>query len=289
MIPNSKNEKKSAITSVVLHLLLLLFLLIPIMNYQDPPPGQKAVLVSFGEPEVSNGDMIASSHENDASSQSEKPQKIVLKANFKKTNKKNPVEVKHEAVDSRKVKISQDPGAISLERKRIREEKAEAKRLAADLEAKKAAEVEAKRISEEKARKKAEYEAAKRQYGDLFGTGKENSSNTGNQGNPVGDPDKSALEGIAKGLAKIGGGLGTRKILYEPKIIENSQKRGKVVIKLCVDRFGNVIDPKFTQRGSTTTDSYLIKVALANVRKYKFSQSEIDKQCGSITIDFKVK
>jgi|GEM_PF-4178240 len=75
------------------------------------------------------------------------------------------------------------------------------------------------------------------------------------------------------------------------KAAEAEEKRkaaGKVVIKVCVDSEGKVSEAKFTQRGSTTTDSYLVSVAEKAAKKYKFTTATVDTQCGTITVDFKV-
>ena len=168
--------------------------------------------------------------------------------------------------------------------------KAEAEaRKKAEAEAKKKAEEEAKKKAEAEAKRKAEYEAAKKQFGDSFGEGKGKTDKEGNQGDPNGDPDASRLEGISTGSGMVGGGLGGRGVLYEPKIKDSSQKSGKVVVDVCVNRSGEVVSAKFTQKGSTTTDVTLIGIAERESRKFKFSKSTIDKQCGTITIDFRVR
>ena len=112
---------------------------------------------------------------------------------------------------------------------------------------------------------------------------------SGNQGDPGGDPNSNVLEGISTGSGKVGGGLGSRGVLASPKVTDNSQKTGRVVVKVCVDSTGKVISAKFTQGGSTTTDSRLRAVAEKNALRWKFSKGTMDKQCGTITYDFKVQ
>ncbi|MEL6923536.1 MAG: energy transducer TonB, partial [Bacteroidota bacterium] len=179
---------------------------------------------------------------------------------------------------------------------------AEAKRKAAakakaEAEAKKRAE-EAKRKAEAEAKAKAEaekkrYEDAKNKYGGLFGggsgDGKGNTGKPGNQGDPGGDPNASNLEGISTGTGKVGGGLGSRGVLGSPKVTDNSQKTGRVVVRVCVNGDGEVISAKFTQAGSTTTDARLRSIAEKNATRWKFSKGSMDKQCGTITYDFKVR
>ncbi|MBK7525246.1 MAG: hypothetical protein IPI53_14150 [Saprospiraceae bacterium] len=97
------------------------------------------------------------------------------------------------------------------------------------------------------------------------------------------------LEGITKGSGRVGGGLASRGLEFEPKFQDNSQRSGRVVLTICVDVNGKVTSSKFTQKGSTTNDPYLIKLTENTASKYKFSQSSIDSQCGTITVDYKVQ
>jgi len=139
------------------------------------------------------------------------------------------------------------------------------------------------------AKKKAEYEKAKKRFGDILGKGKGSSVTSGNAGDKLGDPNRDALKGVSKGNGKIAGGLADRGLASEPDINENSQKSGIVVVKVCVGKDGRVSEASFTQRGSTTTDSDLVSAAIDGAKRYRFSKSPIEKQCGTITIEFKLK
>lgn len=94
-------------------------------------------------------------------------------------------------------------------------------------------------------------------------------------------------EGIT-GKGTIGGGLEGRGIVYTPTIQDNSQRTGRVVVRICVNSKGEVISADYMQAGSTTADSELRNMAVRNAKKFKFSSRSIDRQCGTITIDFKV-
>lgn len=135
----------------------------------------------------------------------------------------------------------------------------------------------------------AEASAKKKQLSNLFDKGKGSGGNNGNQGQANGDPSGSALSGVTSGSGRVGGGLSGRGVLYEPKFTDNSQKTGKVSLQVCVDSKGKVSQADFTQKGSTTSDPYLIKLARETTFKYKFAASEITSQCGTVTIDFKVQ
>jgi len=87
----------------------------------------------------------------------------------------------------------------------------------------------------------------------------------------------------------VGGGLDERGGLYEPEIIEHSQKSGRVVGRVCVDKTGRAMSAKFTQLNSTTTDRELVEVAEISALKYRFMPSDYEEQCGTITITFIVR
>lgn len=126
----------------------------------------------------------------------------------------------------------------------------------------------------------------KKQFGDLFGKQK---SGTGQEGDGTAKEDGGALGSISKGNGIIGGGLAGRKVLEVPAVSENSQKTGRVVVKVCVGSNGKVSSAKYTQQGSTTLDAQLIRLAEKGAAKYLFSTADIESQCGSITFDFKVR
>ncbi|MBK6950297.1 MAG: hypothetical protein IPH16_21445 [Haliscomenobacter sp.] len=122
---------------------------------------------------------------------------------------------------------TEDPEAVAL-RKQQEKERQERDEKARQEEARRQAEADAKRKqAEEEAQKKAEADKLKEGIGGLFGTGKGkgNTGKPGNQGDPNGDPNAKNLEGISTGAGTVGGGLGGRGILAQPKITDNSQKK----------------------------------------------------------------
>jgi TolA protein len=338
---DDQHKKRGWLVSISLHILLLLFFLIPYQKKVEPSEEFQGVLVVFGNPDEGGNDVAGLEEEESSAARSfdeveeEEEEQVEEQEQIQEQEEiQEPVEEKEEveetpeeeeavfekvvesAIVENETKVD-DSELIAVEKKKQEErEKAEEakkeaarkkseaeanEKAAADAKAKEAAEAKAKADAaakakaEEAARKKAEADRKakeladkKKQYGDLFGKGEGNDAGGGNTGDPLGDPDGEALEGISTGKGKIGGGLSDRGLAYEPEIADNSQKAGKVVIRICVDRDGNVIDAKFTQLGSTTTDRTLVEIAEAAAKKYKFSSSNSDKQCGTVTIDFKL-
>jgi len=302
---NEKDRRRGWYTSLTVHAILLVLAILPFMTYQNPPPGQQGVLVSFGAPDMGSGDdRPDTQQEEEVEPEPPSEEEEVVEEEVEaepEVAEAEPEEVVAEPEAAKEVVTSDEPDAVAIKKKKEEEAKkkadaAEAKKKAEEAEkkaeeAKKKAlaEAEAKKKAEEEAKQKAEYEAAKKQFGDSFGSGKGKTDKPGNQGDPNGDPDAKKLEGISTGSGMVGGGLGDRGVTYEPKIKDSSQKTGTVVVRVCVNRNGEVVSADYTQKGSTTTDSELRKIAIESANKFKFSKSSVDKQCGTITIDFKVR
>ncbi|MBK7094605.1 MAG: energy transducer TonB [Saprospiraceae bacterium] len=118
---------------------------------------------------------------------------------------------------------------------------------------------------------------------------KGNKSSGGTRGDPLGSRDSDILEGITKGKGRVGDGLDARGVMYEPAFEDSSQKSGTVVVRICINDQGKVISARYTQKGSTTTDSELINIAVSNSKKYRFSPSQLPEQCGTVSITFIVR
>ena len=307
------NKKKSGVISTLLTAILILLLFIPLFSYVDPPPGQEGILVNLGEIDLGQGDDNAPpaktqakeskpEPEPESKPEPEKPQEKPKVEPPKPTPKPEPI--------VKETVVTEDPDAIRIkkekekkkreqeikeqeereEHEREQQEELERQR---EKEAERRAE-EAKKAKEAAERKrKADAAAKAKEIDGLFGDGggKGNTGKPGNQGDPNGDPNSDILEGKSTGAGKIGGGLGGRGILSAPKLTDNSQDTGVVVVDACVDRNGNVTKAEIRQTRTTTTSSRLKRLAVANAKKYRFKSdgSAPQAQCGTITYDFKVR
>lgn len=141
-----------------------------------------------------------------------------------------------------------------------------------------------------------------------------NTGKPGNQGDQSGDPYSRVYtgkggtggaggDGTGSG-GGTGGGNGTgtgtgngsgisynlvgRGHLVLPKPEYTSQKSGKVVVEIIVDRQGNVLSAKAGSRGTTVQDASLFDQAERAARKAKFKSNPDapDKQVGTITYTF---
>ena len=186
------------------------------------------------------------------------------------------------------------------EQDRIRQAQEEARQAEQERQRQAAAEAERQRQAQ------AERDKKKGQFGSTFGkpgstgTGQGNTGKPGNQGIPTGTGSnpfgKSNGTGGGSGGGdgtgvgeSIGGGLGGRKVTGRPSMVDDTQKTGKVAVRVCVDGDGHVTSSTYTQLGSTTTDSVLRNKAETWARQYRFAASAAAEQCGTITFDFRVK
>lgn len=312
-----RDQQIARTTSTVIHGLILALLFLPLLKFPIPPPGQEGILVSFGVPDQGEGDdkPMTQNEEKVEPTPPRAPEPVSEPepVEEEKTVAK-PKETAPPKAPDKKIITTEDPEVAALKKKkkeealkaaedekvkkaeenRIKKEEDAKKQVLAEEARKKAVAEEAKRKADaeaaaEAARQQAEYDNAKKQYGTVFGAGKGNTGKPGNQGDPNGDPNSDNLKGMSTGSGKIGGGLGGRGVLFTPSIEENSQRTGRVVVNVCVDKSGKVISAKYTQKGSTTSDASLKQISEESSRRFKFSASDINEQCGTITFDYKVK
>lgn len=250
------------ILSLIIHLLLILFIFFaPHFVKEEPEEAYEGVLVSFGLPVES-----ATSEEANQSNPKEEESDIP---------EMEEMEVKNDQKEVKSTLIEEENPALA--------EKSEEQKPAQKKPSRSQKEVEEK-VSEEN-----QLDKAKDAFSQLFNKSNNKGVTPQQSGDPLGEPDASILEGLSKGKGQVGGGLDERGVLFEPQIVEQSQKSGRVVVRVCVDNQGKVISARFTQRGSTTTDRALVDIAEISAMKYRFSPSTYEEQCGTISINFIVQ
>jgi outer membrane biosynthesis protein TonB len=120
----------------------------------------------------------------------------------------------------------------------------------------------------------------------------------GNEGRPDGDPNGSP-DGQGTGLSGNGKGgdgplkyeLAGRSMKKLPSIEDNSKSIGKVVVRIVVDRDGNVVKAVPGQPGSTTIENALLEKAKQGALQTKFSPKSDgpEEQYGYITFVFRFR
>lgn len=119
------------------------------------------------------------------------------------------------------------------------------------------------------------------------GGGDGNTGTPGDQGDESGDPNSSNYTGGGNGSG-LSFNLSGRSLLSSPKISDNSQEEGKVVVDIIVDKYGKVIRATPGARGSTTTNANLEKKAKEAALNTKFNAnpSAAEEQKGQMTFIF---
>jgi hypothetical protein len=268
MSTSNKNQR-GLLASAIFHICLLALFLFPFMSkFTAPVPviEESGFMVLLGEPDAGlAGEEVGSENQEDVSPQPAPPAK--------------PVESAAPILDTKSTsKVTQKPSTSTAKTSVISQPSS-----TANSNPTTAIDPNAEAI------KKAAEQKSK--FAKSIKQGKDggNGNKPGQAGQANGDPNGSALTGITKGSGRVGGGLAGRSVEFEPSFTDNSQKTGKVALNVCVDPTGKVKSAEYTQKGSTTPDTYLIDLAKKTAMKYRFSKSEITSQCGSITIDFKVQ
>jgi len=263
----AKGKRNGFLISMFVHTGFIILLLLPLLKIPIPPPGQEGVTVALGIPDAGQGP-----EETPGAAENTSEPTPEVKPEPQPTPR--PAEKTPTPVPDKKVVTTEDPETIAInqekERKRQQEEDNRNKQAEED-------------------RKKAEAEKLKSDLKNAFnkpGGG----SKPGTPGDKDGDPNAGALKGVSDGLGKIGGGLQGRGVRAQPRISENSQQEGTVVIEVCVDKSGAVISAKSTIRGGATiTNPETIEIARKNALQWTFDPGEVDRQCGTITYRFKLK
>lgn len=180
------------------------------------------------------------------------------------------------------------PDVAAIEKQRIEDEKR--RRDIAAREEARLAEIERQRLlAEEAARTKAQRDKVKREGANAFNQKPGGGPGPGGGGGGGEGPGSGPGSGPGVGPgSSISGPLGNRKVT-RPRMVDDTQKTGKVVISVCVDAAGNVTSAEYTMRGSTTNDGELRQKALTWAKQHKFERISAAQQCGDILFNFQVK
>jgi len=130
-------------------------------------------------------------------------------------------------------------------------------------------------------------------------SGKQNTDASDSYQGETGDPgDQGSEDGVhdSKNYGESRGNksgffLSGRAIVFKPEVIAKTQERGKVVVKIWVDRYGKVKRATPGAKGSTTTSSHLYKIAKEAAIKAQFSPNRDapEEQKGTLVFDFKLR
>ncbi len=307
---DTRHKKKSfTLTTALLSALLLLLFYIG-LTYLDPPE-ENGISVNFGTMDFGSGNQqpkekIRSEPLETPPVEATKQEEVVEQV--EEIAEEVPEETVAEEAPAEKVLTQENEESIKIKKAEEAKRKAEAaeraaKKKAEDAEKKAKAEAakiaQQKKAAEEKAR--MEQEAKKKKLDALMGglnksdgtaTGSEGDDNkTGDKGQPDGDPYATSYYGSPGSGSGTGGyGLNGRSLVSKGQVKQDCNQEGRVVVKIVVDRNGNVISATPGVKGTTNNDPCLLDPAKKTAFKHKWNldSNAPSQQVGFVVVNFKL-
>ena len=112
----------------------------------------------------------------------------------------------------------------------------------------------------------------------------------GDQGKPGGNPDSKNYNGnggTGRSGISISKGLQGRKIVGTPSFTDDFNENAHIAVDVHVDAAGNVTSADFELRGSSTSESAMVAIALRKAKQVKFNSGG-DESVGTLVFIFKV-
>lgn len=258
-----KNAVIKAVVGTVLSMALIVVLCVLLgLSYQNPPPDEQGVEVNLGDSDFGLGENPDPQESETETVTPTAPSPVAENVSTQKTETSVAMNTKKE-VAPQKVEPKVEP------------KKEEVKK-------------------EPEINKKALFPGKKKSQG---GGSEGVTSGEGNQGKAGGNPNSTRYDGNPGngGSGNGGSGNGTgyslkgRTASKLPTPNYNSSKEGKVVVKIWVDRNGNVVSAEPGDWGSTTTDARLMEQAKRAALQSKFTPdpNATEQQVGTITYIFR--
>ncbi|MEQ8907651.1 MAG: energy transducer TonB [Vicingaceae bacterium] len=260
MEKEEKNKRTGLIASIGIHLALLLVFAFFGMSYMVPPPEEEGITINFGN--TDQGRMDPTPVETNTQTE-----EIISETPTEEPTPEQPIE--------EDILTQTTEEAPSLDKKK--EEKKEVKK-------------------EEEEKKKEEPKPDKNLSSAIDKWKKNKNNNSGGDGTTDQSGDQGKSDGDPNSKNYLGGGSGNgvsynlsgRNMIGSPKIEDDSQEEGTVVVEIIVDRYGKVVRAEPGARGSTTTDPTLYKKAKEAALKTRFNAKPdaAESQKGTMTFIF---
>ncbi|MFI1773208.1 energy transducer TonB [Thalassobellus citreus] len=285
----TKHEKNSAKITALITVILLLLLFVVGAPYMDPPE-EYGVAVNFGTTDFGKGNV-----------QPKKP----IKSEPKEVNEPpQPEDVsKVEPTPAKTSEVKEEVlTADNAEEIAIKKQKeAEAKAKAITDAKVKAEAAKAKAEADRIAKEKREQDEKKKKLDALIGgVSKSEGTDTGSEGNDNKAGDKGQLDGDpyapsyfggqGTGNGGVGYGLNGRGRATYKTLKQDCNESGMVIVKIIVNRSGNVISAEPGQRGTTNTAPCLLEPAkkIALSHKWPADSKAPANQIGFVKVNFKL-
>lgn len=309
---DTRHKKKSfTLTTFLLSVLLLVLFYIG-LTYMDPPE-ENGISVNFGTTDFGSGNVqpkekIRSEPLDTPPVEPTEQEEVVEEEVVEEVADEVPEQEVAEEAPAEKVLTQENEESIKIKKAQEAKRKAEeaeriAKKKAQDAEERKKAEAERiareKKQAEEKARK--EQEAKKKKLDELIGgisksegtaSGSEGDDNrAGDKGQPDGDPYATSYYGSPGSGSGTGGyGLNGRSLVSKGQVKQDCNEEGRVVVKIIVDRNGNVVSATPGVKGTTNNNPCLLDPAKKTAFKHKWNldSNAPSQQVGFVVVNFKL-
>ena len=286
------HERNSAKLTALIAVLIILLLFVVGTQYMDPPE-EYGVAVNFGTTDFGSGNVQPTKPiKSEPREVKEQPQETV-----KQPEQKQP-EAASSKTKAEDVLTENNDEAIAIKKQKEAEAKAKQE---AEVKAKAQAEAEAKAKAEADriAKEQAEKEAKKKKLDALIGgVSKSEGQDTGGEGNDNKAGDKGQLDGDpyaasyfgepGSGQGGVGYGLRGRGAPTKKVFKQDCNESGMVIVKIVVNRNGDVIEATPGVKGTTNTATCLLEPAkkIALSHKWRADNKAPAKQIGFVKVNF---
>jgi outer membrane biosynthesis protein TonB len=253
----TKNKRIGLTATIVLHVVLVILFIFFGMTHMNPPPEEEGITINFGTSEMGMGDV--------------QPEEVASTSTPQETIDNTPEETPTEASADQDI-LTTTEDAPAVETKKKKEEPKEVK----------------EPVKEEPKPDK--------NLTDALSNWKNNKNTNSGEGDTQQAGDQGSTDGDLNSTNRAGGGQGNgvsfnlsgRSMLAAPRIKDDSQEEGKVVVDIIVDNTGKVVRATPGARGSTTASSILYEKAqkAAYATKFNANPNAAQEQKGQMTFIF---
>ena len=265
----TEHERNSARITALITAIILVLLFVIGAPYMDPPE-EYGVVINFGTTNFGKGKIESKKPiKSELQKVNESPQPETLKV-----NPTTSTEAKEEVL------TQEDAKEIAIKKQKETQAKAEADRIAKE--------------------KREQNEKKKKLDALIGGVSKSEDIQTGSEGNDNKAGDKGQLDGdpyapsyfgdSATGSGDVGYGLNGRGRATYNKLKQDCNESGMVIVRIVVNKNGNVVEATPGVKGTTNTAKCLLdpaeKIALSH--KWSTNFKAPTKQIGFVKVNFKL-
>lgn len=274
-----KSEKKSLIITVVINTALILALFFYGLTYMDPPE-ESGIAINFGDSDIGAGE------EQPVEPVESEP---VEEAVEEEIEEAEPA-VEEESSDEEETEetVTQETEEAPVINKEEEKEKTKEEK---DEESEEKEEAEEDPQPEKSTSDALKNVLAGEEQQGKTSEGEGDDDQGGDKGDPSGDPDADSYYGQGEGLDGDGNyRLGGRKALNKEKIQQDCNESGTVVVRIRVNRQGEVVKAEPGVKGTTNASSCLLEPAkkAAESTIFNTDADAPSTQTGVIIYEFKL-